>query len=59
LFAKPHSQLDQVLKQEWPHNWPTFISELVQSSTVNLSLCENNMAILKLCVLWRWIIMPI
>ncbi|KAJ7029680.1 CRM1 C terminal-domain-containing protein [Mycena alexandri] len=40
--------LVQVLKQEWPHNWPTFISELVQSSTVNLSLCENNMAILKL-----------
>ncbi|KAJ6606940.1 CRM1 C terminal-domain-containing protein [Mycena sp. CBHHK59/15] len=40
--------LVQVLKQEWPHNWPTFISELVQSSMANLSLCENNMAILKL-----------
>ncbi|KAJ7613138.1 CRM1 C terminal-domain-containing protein [Roridomyces roridus] len=40
--------LVQVLKQEWPHNWPNFISELVQSSTVNLALCENNMTILKL-----------
>ncbi|KAK7031943.1 importin N-terminal domain-containing protein [Favolaschia claudopus] len=40
--------LVQVLKQEWPHNWPTFISELVQSSTANLALCENNMVILKL-----------
>ncbi|KAF8638831.1 hypothetical protein AX17_001889 [Amanita inopinata Kibby_2008] len=40
--------LIQILKQEWPHNWPTFISELVESSKRNLSLCENNMVILKL-----------
>jgi len=40
--------LVQILKQEWPHNWPTFISELVESSKTNLSLCENNMVILRL-----------
>ena len=40
--------LSQILKQEWPHNWPTFIPELVESSKTNLSLCENNMVILKL-----------
>ncbi|KAF8520214.1 CRM1 C terminal-domain-containing protein [Hysterangium stoloniferum] len=40
--------LVQILKQEWPHNWPGFIPELVQSSKTNLSLCENNMIILKL-----------
>ncbi|KIL68567.1 hypothetical protein M378DRAFT_158378 [Amanita muscaria Koide BX008] len=40
--------LIQILKQEWPHNWPTFITELVESSKTNLSLCENNMVILKL-----------
>ncbi|KAH8117546.1 CRM1 C terminal-domain-containing protein [Phellopilus nigrolimitatus] len=40
--------LVQILKQEWPHNWPTFIPELVESSKTNLSLCENNMIILKL-----------
>ncbi|KAJ3507261.1 hypothetical protein NLJ89_g6405 [Agrocybe chaxingu] len=40
--------LVQILKQEWPHNWPTFITELVESSKTNLSLCENNMVILKL-----------
>lgn len=40
--------LVQILKQEWPHNWPTFITELVESSKTNLSLCENNMAILRL-----------
>jgi exportin-1 len=38
----------QILKQEWPHNWPNFIPELVDSSKTNLSLCENNMVILKL-----------
>lgn len=40
--------LVQILKQEWPHNWPTFIPEIVQSSSVGLSICENNMVILKL-----------
>ncbi|KAF5339960.1 hypothetical protein D9757_014571 [Collybiopsis confluens] len=38
----------QVLKQEWPHNWPTFISELVDSSKTSLPLCENNMILLRL-----------
>ncbi|KAJ3130568.1 Karyopherin transporter [Physocladia obscura] len=40
--------LVQIVKQEWPHNWPHFISEIVESSKTNLSLCENNMKILKL-----------
>ncbi|GAA6019734.1 hypothetical protein JCM10207_009246 [Rhodosporidiobolus poonsookiae] len=40
--------LVQILKQEWPHNWPTFIPEIVSSSQANLSICENNMVILKL-----------
>ena len=35
-------------KQEWPHNWPTFISEIVSSSETSEALCENNMRILKL-----------
>ncbi|BGP74319.1 Karyopherin transporter [Rhodotorula toruloides] len=40
--------LVQILKQEWPHNWPTFIPEIVTSSQANLSICENNMVILRL-----------
>ncbi|KAJ9124761.1 Exportin-1 [Naganishia onofrii] len=40
--------LVQILKQAWPHDWPTFIPEIVASSKTNLSLCENNMVILKL-----------
>ncbi|KAJ6461176.1 CRM1 C terminal-domain-containing protein [Mycena vitilis] len=47
-LAKLNLVLVQVLKQEWPHNWPTFIAELVRASTASLALCENNMAILKL-----------
>ena len=40
--------LVQIVKQEWPHNWPSFISDIVNSSKTNESLCENNLAILKL-----------
>ncbi|KAI8913065.1 CRM1 C terminal-domain-containing protein [Powellomyces hirtus] len=48
LLGKLNIVLVQILKQEWPHNWPTFIPEIVTSSKTNLSLCENNMNILKL-----------
>lgn len=40
--------LVQILKQDWPTNWPSFIPEIVASSRTNVSLCENNMIILKL-----------
>ncbi|KAJ3044255.1 Karyopherin transporter [Rhizophlyctis rosea] len=48
LLAKLNLTLVQILKQEWPHNWPSFIPEIVSSSKQNLALCENNMIILKL-----------
>ena len=40
--------LVQILKHEWPKLWPDFIGEIVASSRTSLSLCENNMVILKL-----------
>lgn len=40
--------LVQILKQEWPHNWPSFIGDLIGSSKTSEILCENNMQILKL-----------
>ncbi|KAI5638839.1 exportin 1-like protein domain-containing protein [Phthorimaea operculella] len=40
--------LIQVLKREWPHNWESFISDIVGASKTNESLCQNNMVILKL-----------
>ena len=49
MFVKKlNLSLVQILKQEWPHNWPTFISDLVGSSNTSEALCENNMYILKL-----------
>lgn len=40
--------LVQVVKREWPQNWPSFIPDLVNSSKQSESLCANNMEILKL-----------
>ena len=40
--------LVSILKQEWPHNWPNFINEIVSSCHTSLSICENNMSILRL-----------
>ncbi|KAI9637560.1 CRM1 C terminal-domain-containing protein [Dioszegia hungarica] len=40
--------LVQILKQAWPKDWPSFIPEIVASSRTNLTLCENNMIILRL-----------
>jgi len=48
LVNKLNLVLVSVLKQEWPHNWPTFINEIVSSCHSSLPICENNMAILRL-----------
>lgn len=40
--------LVSILKQEWPHNWPTFINDIISSCHSSLSVCENNMTILRL-----------
>eukprot|EP00613_Pedinella_sp_CCMP2098_P080055 CAMPEP_0171950058 /NCGR_PEP_ID=MMETSP0993-20121228/76781_1 /TAXON_ID=483369 /ORGANISM="non described non described, Strain CCMP2098" /LENGTH=664 /DNA_ID=CAMNT_0012594757 /DNA_START=199 /DNA_END=2190 /DNA_ORIENTATION=- len=48
FLNKMNLTLVYVLKNEWPHNWPEFIDEIVQASTTNEVLCENNMNILKL-----------
>jgi len=47
FIQKLNLTLVQILKHEWPHNWPTFISDLVGSSKTSEVLCENNMQILK------------
>lgn len=48
FISKLNLTLVEILKQEWPHNWPSFISDLVGSSKTSELLCENNMQILKL-----------
>ncbi|XP_071961945.1 exportin-1-like [Antedon mediterranea] len=47
-LGKLNMILVQIVKQEWPKNWPTFISDIVGASKTNESLCQNNMIILKL-----------
>ena len=48
FMNKLNITLIEIVKQEWPHNWPTFISDLVNSSRTSEVLCENNMVLLKL-----------
>jgi exportin-1 len=48
LINKIDLTLVLVLKQEWPHNWPQFIPEIVALSESGFNVCENNMVILKL-----------
>lgn len=48
LISKCDLTLVQIVKQDWPQNWPNFIPEIVQSSKAGFNVCENNMIILKL-----------
>ena len=48
ILSQLNHTLVAILKQDWPHNWPTFIGDIVGSSKTSESLCENNMRILKL-----------
>ena len=47
-IGKLNMILVQILKYEWPKNWPSFVGDIVMSSRMNEFLCQNNMAILKL-----------
>nr|AYG77763.1 exportin [Dugesia japonica] len=47
-LGKLNMILVQILKHEWPKNWPTFIQDIVGSSRSNEALCQNNMVIMKL-----------
>eukprot|EP00611_Tribonema_gayanum_P030255 TRINITY_DN8353_c0_g1_i1.p1 TRINITY_DN8353_c0_g1~~TRINITY_DN8353_c0_g1_i1.p1 ORF type:complete len:1092 (+),score=466.29 TRINITY_DN8353_c0_g1_i1:336-3611(+) len=48
LLGKLDRVLVGVLKQEWPHNWPSFVPDIVALSKTSEVICENNMQILKL-----------
>ncbi|KAM9840764.1 exportin-1-like [Aulostomus maculatus] len=47
-LLKLNMVLVEILKHEWPNNWPNFIGDIVRASMTGESLCENNMLILKL-----------
>ncbi|CAD6189633.1 unnamed protein product [Caenorhabditis auriculariae] len=48
LLHKLNLVLVQIVKQDWPKNWPTFITDIVESSKSNETVCVNNMNILSL-----------
>lgn len=48
LLNKLNLVLVSILKQDWPTNWPTFINEIIASCRSSLTVCENNMVILRL-----------
>lgn len=48
FISKLNVILVQIVKQEWPAQWGSFISEIVGASRSSVSLCENNMTILRL-----------
>ncbi|KAL0480336.1 exportin [Acrasis kona] len=48
FMNKLNEVLVQIVKQEWPHNWANFITDIVDSSMNDENLCQNNMNILKL-----------
>ena len=48
LINKYDHALVAIIKQDWPHNWPDLIPQLVDSSFSSPLACENNLYILKL-----------
>ncbi|VEL14535.1 unnamed protein product [Protopolystoma xenopodis] len=47
-IGKLNMILVEILKHEWPNNWPSFITDIVGASKTNEALCQNNMVILRL-----------
>lgn len=48
FLGKLNLVLVDILKQDWPHRWPSFIPDIVGASKTNETLCENSMHILRL-----------
>lgn len=48
FVSKLNLILVQIVKQEWPARWESFMTEIVGASRSSVPLCENNMKILRL-----------
>lgn len=46
FVTKINQTLIQIVKQEWPHNWPSFIPDLCAAARTNQAICENSLRIL-------------
>jgi len=48
FLTKLNQTLIQIVKQEWPDGWPSFITDICGAAKTNQSLCENNLRILSI-----------
>eukprot|EP00730_Choanoeca_flexa_P018270 TRINITY_DN8877_c0_g1_i1.p1 TRINITY_DN8877_c0_g1~~TRINITY_DN8877_c0_g1_i1.p1 ORF type:complete len:1093 (+),score=360.10 TRINITY_DN8877_c0_g1_i1:50-3280(+) len=47
-IGKLNAVLVQIVKQEWPQKWPSFVTDIVGASRTSESLCQNNLRIFQL-----------
>lgn len=40
----------EIVKREWPHNWPKFVPELLAACKINDIVCANNLHILRMII---------
>jgi exportin-1 len=50
LLSKANSILVQIVKYEWNTTWKSFIPDICGASKTNLTLCQNNLGILKMLI---------
>eukprot|EP00803_Ostreobium_quekettii_P010458 evm.model.scf_31.9 EVM.evm.TU.scf_31.9 scf_31:180059-191953(+) len=48
IMSKLNLILVQILKHDWPHQWRSFLPELVGASRTSETLCENSMHVLRM-----------
>lgn len=48
LLNQLNLDLVSILKHEWPHNWPSFVGEILSACQSSPFICENNMTLLRL-----------
>eukprot|EP00484_Ammonia_sp_Unknown_P006817 CAMPEP_0197071980 /NCGR_PEP_ID=MMETSP1384-20130603/209866_1 /TAXON_ID=29189 /ORGANISM="Ammonia sp." /LENGTH=1045 /DNA_ID=CAMNT_0042510793 /DNA_START=117 /DNA_END=3251 /DNA_ORIENTATION=- len=48
FLTKLNTVLIEIIKREWPHNWPGFITQVVEVSKRSEVVCANNMNLLRL-----------
>merc|ERR1719361_1918232 len=48
FLTKLNTVLIEIIKREWPHNWPGFITQVVEVSKRSEVVCANNMNLMRL-----------
>ncbi|KAJ5073961.1 intein-containing exportin-1 precursor [Anaeramoeba ignava] len=47
VVSKLNQNLVEIVKQDWPKNWSTFVQDMIKAGQISLSTCENVMSIFK------------